>query len=192
MQGQLGLVVNVDFQRTLHELLANRTDLLRQGSREHHHLLLVRSVSENVLDISSHVQGFQNLVTLIDDEGLDVVQTNTLLLNKCVQSTWSSHHDVRASVLVLQLLQVSRDWSSSVEHVSLDVWHILGETGVLITDLVSQLSGVTDNQGGDFTWDWVQLLQGGQHENGSLTQTRLSLTQDVGSQDGLRDTDLLN
>lgn len=192
VQGQLGLVVNIDLQGALHELLADGTDLLGQSSREHHHLFLVRSVSEDVLDISSHVQGVQDLVTLINDEGLDVVQTDTLLLHKSVQSTWGSDDNVGTSLLVLQLLQVSGDRGTTVEDFGLHIRHVLGETSVLVTDLVSQLSGVTDDQGGDLTWNWVQLLQSRQDENGSLTQTRLGLTQDVSTQDRLGDTDLLN
>lgn len=192
VQGQLGFVVNIDFQGALHELLADWTNVLRQSSREHHHLLLVRRVSEDVLNVSSHVQGLQDLVTLINDEGLDVVQTDTLLLDKSVQSTWSGNDNVRTGLLVLQLLQVSGHWSTTVEDLGLDIRHVLGETSVLVTDLVGQLSGVTDDQSGDLTWNWVQLLQSGQDEHGSLTQTRLGLTQNVSTQDGLRDTDLLD
>lgn len=192
VQGQLGLIVDVNLQWGLHELLTNRTDLLGQSGREHHHLLLVRGVSEDVLDISSHVQGLQDLVTLIDDEGLDVVQTNALLLHESVQSTGSSDYNVRTGLFVLQLLQVSSDWSTTVEDIGLDVRHVLGETSVLVTDLVSQFSGVTDDQGGDLTGNRLQLLQSGQDKDGGFTQTGLGLTQDIGTQDRLGDTDLLN
>lgn len=192
VQGQLCLVIDVDLQRRLHELLTNGTDLLRQGGREHHHLFLVRSVSEDVLHVSSHVQRLQNLVTLVNDERLHVVQTDALLGNKSVQSTGSGHHNVWACVLVLQLFQVARNRDTTVEDVSLHVWHVLRETGIFVTDLVCQFSGVTDHQGGDLTGNRVQLLQRGQHENGSFTQTGLGLAQDIGTQNRLGDTDLLN
>lgn len=39
----------------LHELLAGRSDVLSEGSTEHHDLLVVRSRTEDILDISSHL-----------------------------------------------------------------------------------------------------------------------------------------
>ena len=39
----------------LHELFARSSDILGQGGREHHDLLVVRSGSEDLLDVSSHV-----------------------------------------------------------------------------------------------------------------------------------------
>jgi hypothetical protein len=55
VQGELGLVVDIDLERVLHELLADWTDLLGQGSAEHHHLLLSWGVAEDFLDIATHV-----------------------------------------------------------------------------------------------------------------------------------------
>ena len=39
----------------LHELSADWSDLFAQGGTEHHDLLLMRSHTENLLDISAHV-----------------------------------------------------------------------------------------------------------------------------------------
>ena len=39
----------------LHELLADRSDVLRESSAEHHNLLLVGSSAENFLNIASHI-----------------------------------------------------------------------------------------------------------------------------------------
>ena len=39
----------------LHELLADRSDVLAESGRKHHHLLLVGGCAENFLDISPHV-----------------------------------------------------------------------------------------------------------------------------------------
>ena len=39
----------------LHELLADWSDVLREGGAEHHHLLLVGSSAENLLHVASHV-----------------------------------------------------------------------------------------------------------------------------------------
>ena len=55
MKGELGLVVNVDFERVLHELLANRSYFLGQSGAKHHDLFLSRCGTENILNISAHV-----------------------------------------------------------------------------------------------------------------------------------------
>lgn len=39
----------------LHELSADWTDLFAQGGAEHHHLLLMRSHTEDLLHVSAHV-----------------------------------------------------------------------------------------------------------------------------------------
>lgn len=39
----------------VHELAAHRTNLLAQGGREHHDLLVVGSGAEDLLDITAHV-----------------------------------------------------------------------------------------------------------------------------------------
>lgn len=39
----------------MHELLADRADGITEGGGEHHHLLVVGSHAEDLLDISSHL-----------------------------------------------------------------------------------------------------------------------------------------
>jgi hypothetical protein len=66
VQGQLGLVINVNLEwlklveyirgtHVLHEFLADWADFLRQCGREHHDLFVFRGCPENILDIPSHV-----------------------------------------------------------------------------------------------------------------------------------------
>jgi len=55
VEGQLGFVVDEDFHGILHEFFADRSDFLRQSGGEHHYLLFVRSLSEDLLDVSSHI-----------------------------------------------------------------------------------------------------------------------------------------
>mmetsp|Transcript_18571 Transcript_18571/g.74631 ORF Transcript_18571/g.74631 Transcript_18571/m.74631 type:complete len:209 (-) Transcript_18571:893-1519(-) len=50
MQCQLRLVVNVNFHWVLHKFFANYSDLLRKGSGEHHHLLVMWGHSEDILE----------------------------------------------------------------------------------------------------------------------------------------------
>jgi len=55
VKGELRLIVNVDFKRVLHELLANRADLLCECGTEHHNLLLGGCCTEDVLNITTHI-----------------------------------------------------------------------------------------------------------------------------------------
>lgn len=55
VKGQLGIFVDVMFRWVLHELAADGLDLVRQGSAEHHDLLLSRGGAEDLLNIASHI-----------------------------------------------------------------------------------------------------------------------------------------
>jgi hypothetical protein len=55
VEGELGLVVNVDLQRVTHKLLADGTGLLGESGREHHNLLLCRGSAEDFLHVAAHV-----------------------------------------------------------------------------------------------------------------------------------------
>ena len=55
VQGELGLAVDVDLQRILHEFLGDRSDFLRQSRAEHHDLLLGGSGTEDLLHIAAHI-----------------------------------------------------------------------------------------------------------------------------------------
>lgn len=55
MKCQLLLVIDVDLERVLHELLADNADVLVEGGREHHNLLVLGSSTEDGLDIVAHV-----------------------------------------------------------------------------------------------------------------------------------------
>lgn len=55
VQRELGVIVDVDLERVAHELLADRSDILRQGGAEHHDLLVGRGGAEDLLNIAAHV-----------------------------------------------------------------------------------------------------------------------------------------
>ena len=55
VQSELGVIIDIDFQRVSHELLANRPDLLREGGTEHHDLLVGGGGAEDLLDVAAHV-----------------------------------------------------------------------------------------------------------------------------------------
>merc|ERR1719431_2492087 len=99
MQRQLGLVVDVNFHGILHELLADRSDILAECCGEHHDLLLMGSGPEDLLDISPHVKLLQHLVALVKHEMLEVLQGQLLALNQSQDSARSTHNYVGTVVL---------------------------------------------------------------------------------------------
>ena len=59
----------------------------------------------------------------------------------------------------------------SLENAHLNAGHVLGEPLVLFRDLESQLPRVTHDQDRHLSINWLKLLEGGQHKDGSLTHT---------------------
>lgn len=55
VEGELGIVIDIDLQRVVHKLLADGTNLLGEGSTEHHDLLVGGSRTEDFLHITAHV-----------------------------------------------------------------------------------------------------------------------------------------
>lgn len=115
-----------------------------------------------------------------------------LVSDKGLQTTRGTDNDVRVSILVLQDLGILDDGGTTVKDTGLDVGHILAEAVVLVADLESQLSSVAHDQNGALASNRLDLLQGGQDEDGRLTKTRLGLTDDVTTKKSLGNTGLLN
>ena len=55
MEGELALVLNEDLGGGAHKLAASNLDLWGQGGCEHHHLLTMRSLLKDLLDVATHV-----------------------------------------------------------------------------------------------------------------------------------------
>lgn len=134
----------------------------------------------------------QHLVTLIEDEDLAVSEAEMLVSHKSVQTTWSSNDDVRVGVLALEELGVFLDRGSSVEDSGLHIWHILAEASIFVLNLIGELAGVAHDENGGFASNWFDLLKSGENEDGSLTKTGFGLAKDIGSQNGLRNANLLD
>lgn len=58
----------------LHKLEADGADVLAQRRAEHHDLLLVGGVAEDLLHISTHVELLEHLVALVEHKMFDVLQ----------------------------------------------------------------------------------------------------------------------
>jgi len=138
---------------------------------------------------------------------LDLGSVQLLFPDQSHHSSWGTDDNVWALFLVGEQFLVGRDGGSTVEYTGSDIGHELGETSKLVSDLVSQFSRVAENDDRDLSIDGLtgdqpernkkgsddlHLLQGGEDKDGSLTHTRLCLTEDVGTEDSLGDTFLLN
>ena len=84
----------------------------------------------------------KHLVALIENKVLQVGKTEVLVANKGVDATGRSDNDVGVGVLVAKELNVLLYRGSSIEDTDLDVGQELGETIVLVADLVGQLTSV--------------------------------------------------
>jgi hypothetical protein len=69
---------------------------------------------------------------------------------------------------------------------------VLSESIELLLDLVSQLSGVAQDEGGVWLRVLVHLLKDRNHEHGSLSHTRDGLANNISSHNGLGDALLLD
>jgi len=190
VKGELGVIVHVHLHRVGHELLAHRSHLFRQSSREHHNLLLVWGGFENVLNIASHVELFQHFVALVQDKVLDVLQVQLSASHQSENSAWSSDDDVWR--ILSKRLSVVLHWHTAKEDSDLDVVQVLTEPLVLFADLEGELTSVAENDGGDLAVDWLDLLESGQDKDRSFTHTGLGLAENVHAQDGLWDTLVLH
>lgn len=134
----------------------------------------------------------KHLVALIEDEDLAASKTEVLITNEGVQATWSGDNDMWVSLVVLEDLGIGLNWSSSVEDSGLDLWHVLAESGVLVLDLVCKLTSVAHNEDRALASDRLDLLKGGEDEDGSLTETGLGLAKDIGTENSLWNANLLD
>ena len=137
-------------------------------------------MSERMFDQPTN--GIQHLVTLIENEDLDVVESKSLVTNKSIQSTGCRDDDMWVSVLVLQDFHIFLDGGSTVKHSGLHIRKVSTEAVVFILDLICQLSSMTHNQDRCLTGDWIDLLKCHQDEDGSLTETRFGLAKNIGTE----------
>mmetsp|Transcript_3033 Transcript_3033/g.8215 ORF Transcript_3033/g.8215 Transcript_3033/m.8215 type:complete len:398 (-) Transcript_3033:169-1362(-) len=190
VQGELGLVVHVDFHWVAHELLADSPDVLGQGCAEHHDLLVVRGELEDLLDVGPHVELLEHLVALVKNEVPDVVELQVAILSQSLHPSWGSDHDVWRARLQVLLLRLDAD--STEDGADLDVRQVSRESLELVGDLESKLSRVAHHQSLNLALLWLELLQDRQDEYGRLSHTTLGLAQHVLSQDRLRDALVLH
>lgn len=134
----------------------------------------------------------KHLVTLVENKGLHVAQGQFLVTDQRVQTTGSGNNNVGVGLLVGQDFDVLLDRGTTVEDRSLNVGQVLRETGVLVLDLISKLTGVAHNQDLALARNGLQLMKGGENEDRGLTETGLGLAKNIDVQNGSRNANLLD
>jgi len=134
----------------------------------------------------------KHLVTLVEDKSLHSAEGQLLVTDKSVQTTGSGDHNVGVGFLVGQSFDILLDRGTTVEDRGLNVGQVLGETGVLILDLVGKLTGVAHNQDLALAGNGLQLVKGGQNEDSGLTETGLGLAKNIDVQNGSWNANLLD
>jgi hypothetical protein len=81
------------------------------------------------------------LITLIENESLEVAELEVVLLHQLEYTAGSAHHDV--GNLLRQHLLVLLDADTTEEHLDLNFWEIFGESKELLANLISKLSSMT-------------------------------------------------
>ena len=134
----------------------------------------------------------KHLVTFVEHESLNIAQGEVLVTDESVEATGSTDNDVGEGLLVLEKLDVLLYRGTAIEDRGLHVWQILAESRVLVLDLVGEFSSVAHDQHRGFSRNGFQLVQSGQDEDRSLTETGLGLTKNVDTEESLWNTLLLD
>lgn len=91
---ELALVLDEDLGGVAHELAAGKLDLVRQSSGEHHHLLAMRSLLKDLLDVAAHIDVVKDLIALVKNEHLEVFQVERLVFGEVENTAWGSNDNV--------------------------------------------------------------------------------------------------
>ena len=187
VEGQLGLVVDVNLHGVPHELFANGADLGAERGGEHHDLLVVRGLLEDGLDIGTHINGLEALVALVDDKVTQVREVQRIFLGQRLDPSRRSDDDMRALARVLEHLPVLLHGEASEKVAHPDVLHVGRETLILVANLERQLTGMAQDEDTHLAIHGLQLLQRGNDKHGRLSHSRLGLADDVHAENRLRD-----
>lgn len=105
VENELSLI-DEDINFILQELLTVFFEFFGHGSTEHHNLLIMRSLDENLLNVGSHSGVTQNLVALVDDEEFAFGEVDDVVSGQIFESTWSGNNDVWVFIDILELRDV--------------------------------------------------------------------------------------
>jgi hypothetical protein len=99
--------------------------------------------------------------------------------------------------VILQDITILLNGDSTIKHSGLDFRKVLGKTLVLVSNLERKLTGMTENKNGNLVfafWEGrrIKLVKSCKNKDSSLSHTRLGLTNNVHTKDGLRNAFVLD
>lgn len=100
----------------------------------------------------------KHLVALIQGEVLDILCIQNFVSDEGIQPTRGCNNNMWTSVLLAQYLCIFLDRRSTIEGVNPNLWHILGESSVLIFDLKGKFPGMAEDDDRNFAIYRLQLL----------------------------------
>ena len=170
-EGEL-LVLHEDLGGVTHEVLGELQDLRGQSGREESDLDVAGQVLENVLDLGLETTG-EHLISLIEDEQLQVVGLHEATLHHVVNTARGSDDDVDATLL--EDADVVTDNGTTDASVNLDA-HVLTDGVNDEGNLHGQLTGGGNDEGlavvrGGVSGVSVDALEGGNTEGTGFTSS---------------------
>ena len=151
---------------------------------------IVRMLIDDVY--GSRTDLVQHLIALIEHESLHASEPELFLSDQRVETARCSDDNMWVSLLILQHLLVLLDIGTAVEHSRLDLWHVLAEALIFVADLECELTRVAHDEDRGFASDWLDLLKGAENEDCRLSETGLGLAEYIGTENRLRNADLLD
>lgn len=162
-EGKFGLL-DQDTDWIAHELGGDLKNILWHGGGQKNDLGGLREKLEDVVDLLSETAR-QHLIGLVENEHLHGVGLEEATLDHIVDTTWSTDNDLRT---ILESLHVITNAGTTNAGMALNVHEITdGDDNLL--DLLSQLTGWCEDQSLAALDIWVDLLQSGDGESGSLS-----------------------
>lgn len=164
-QGQLFLL-DQDADRVTHEVLADLENLGRHGSRQENDLHIVGQLLEDLLDLVLETTR-QHLVSLVEDEELDVVGAQELALDHVLHTTGCSNDDMDP---LFEVAHVFTDVGPTDASVGLGV-HEVSQGNDDLLDLGGQLASRGQDEGLAAADLGIDRLQDGDRESCGLSGT---------------------
>lgn len=136
----------------------------------------------------------QHLITLIKNEMLEIAKLKLLITDEGVDPTRGSDDDMRVGILVRKDVNILLNRCSTVKDRDLQVREELRKAGVLVLNLICQLTRMAHHEDScnSRLWLLIHLLESSKDKDGCLTETRFGLAEDIIAEDGLRNRNLLD
>mmetsp|Transcript_754 Transcript_754/g.1342 ORF Transcript_754/g.1342 Transcript_754/m.1342 type:complete len:377 (-) Transcript_754:77-1207(-) len=186
LEGQL-VTLHENAHRLAHELAGDLKSLWGHSGREHAHLQLGGEQLEDVVDLVLEPAG-KHLISLVEDEALDVVGAQCPTAEHVVHATGGSDHDVHAA---LESALILTHAGSTDARVALHL-KVVAQGAHNLLDLLRQLTGGGEHERLSLHHGVIERVQDAAAEGRGLTGTGLRLLDHIETLGEGHDTPLLD